>query len=49
MFYFPREIAGSIKHLLDAFNKVIAEIPGGESGSKQVYLNIVFSKHQRVA
>ncbi|XP_071161895.1 programmed cell death protein 10-like isoform X1 [Mytilus galloprovincialis] len=31
-----KEIAGSIKHLLDAFNKVIAEIPGGESGSKQI-------------
>ncbi|CAG2232224.1 PDCD10 [Mytilus edulis] len=31
-----KEIAGSIKHLLDAFTKVIAEIPGSESGSKQI-------------
>ncbi|CAC5393889.1 PDCD10 [Mytilus coruscus] len=31
-----KEIAGSIKHLLDAFNKVIAEIPGGDNGSKQI-------------
>ncbi|VDI80209.1 Hypothetical predicted protein [Mytilus galloprovincialis] len=35
-----KEIAGSIKHLLDAFNKVIAEIPGGESGNDKVPIEI---------
>jgi hypothetical protein len=34
--FFSREIASSIKMLLDAFNKVIEELPFGDSGSKQV-------------
>lgn len=31
-----KEIASSIKMLLDAFNKVIEELPFGDSGSKQI-------------
>ena len=31
-----KEIASSIKQLLDAFNKVIEELPAGDSGSKQI-------------
>jgi len=31
-----KEIASSIKLLLDAFNKVIEDLPAGETGSKQI-------------
>jgi hypothetical protein len=36
LFVFCREIASAIKRLLDAVNRVIAEVPAAENGSKQV-------------
>lgn len=41
---FCREIASAIKRLLDAVNRVIAEVPAADNGSKQVRGHFLWGK-----